>query len=61
VYDSTIDSWRETPPAPIGGRWWHAATWIDTEMIVWGGGDARTDLADGAAYNRMASLLSCAS
>ncbi len=25
--------------------------WTGTEMIVWGGGDANTDLADGAAYD----------
>jgi N-acetylneuraminic acid mutarotase len=51
VYEPATGTWRRTSPAPIGGRWWHAAVWTGSEMIVWGGTDARTDLADGAAYD----------
>jgi hypothetical protein len=51
AYDPATGTWRRTSPAPIGGRWWHAATWTGSEMIVWGGSDAGSDLADGAAYD----------
>jgi hypothetical protein len=51
VYEPSSGTWRRTSPAPIGGRWSHAAVWTGSEMVVWGGSDANTDLADGAAYD----------
>ncbi|MPZ71073.1 MAG: hypothetical protein GEU71_16345, partial [Actinobacteria bacterium] len=51
AYNPSADTWRTTSPAPVGGRWWHAAAWTGEEMIVWGGTGARTDQADGAAYD----------
>ncbi|HWC14846.1 MAG TPA: kelch repeat-containing protein [Actinomycetota bacterium] len=51
IFDPVSGTWRRTSPAPIGGRWSHAATWTGSEMMVWGGGDADSDLGDGAAYD----------
>jgi N-acetylneuraminic acid mutarotase len=51
VYEPATGAWRHTSPAPIGGRWSHAAVWTGDEMVVWGGADARTDRSDGAAYD----------
>lgn len=51
AYDPTADEWRRTAPAPAGGRWSHAVAWTGTEMIVFGGGNADSDLAAGLAYN----------
>jgi hypothetical protein len=36
--------------APVATRVDHAAVWTGRELLVWGGRDARHNLADGAAY-----------
>ncbi|MGI8706724.1 MAG: Kelch repeat-containing protein [Actinomycetota bacterium] len=51
AYNPATDNWRKTAPAPTGGRWSHAVVWTGTEMIVFGGGNADSDLAAGLAYN----------
>jgi hypothetical protein len=51
AYDPVADRWRRIPPAPIRGRTSHVAVWTGTEMLVWGGGDFRQSLGDGAAYD----------
>jgi Galactose oxidase, central domain len=44
--------WRTLPTAPIAPRDDAAAVWTGTEMIVWGGRNAKgTPLSDGATYN----------
>jgi hypothetical protein len=45
AYDPAADTWRQLPPAPIGGRQGHTATWTGTELLVWGDG------AEGLAYD----------
>jgi hypothetical protein len=39
------------PSAPIATRLDHAAVWTGSEMLIWGGRDARRSFADGAAYD----------
>lgn len=51
AYDPVTDAWRRGASAPIKGRADHSAVWTETEMIVWGGSDNRTDRNNGAAYD----------
>jgi len=52
-YDPATDSWQPTgadPHAPVP-RVFHSAVWTGAEMIVWGGGDALTNLNTGGRYD----------
>ncbi|GAA2655855.1 hypothetical protein Adu01nite_51220 [Paractinoplanes durhamensis] len=54
AYRPGTRSWRKLPAAPLGARSEAQAVWTGTEMIVWGGSDARHSqfgVVDGAAYN----------
>jgi hypothetical protein len=51
IYDPVADTWRPLPSAPIRGRFDHVAAWTGTEMLVFGGRDAKTAFGDGAAYD----------
>ena len=50
-----VDTWDQRPAMPLGGRYYHAAVWTGTEMIIWGGsyydGAANHMFANGARYN----------
>jgi Kelch motif len=50
AYDPRHKRWRQLPPAPISGRYQHAAVWTGEGMLVWGGCCHRAYLADGAIY-----------
>ena len=51
-YNPNIDSWiaTSTTNAP-DGRYFHAAVWTGTEMIVWGGTEDIADFNTGGRYN----------
>ena len=51
-YNPNIDSWTATSTtnAP-DGRYFHAAVWTGTEMIVWGGTEDIADFNTGGRYN----------
>jgi hypothetical protein len=60
AYDVATDEWREIAPAPLDPRHDHSATWIGSQMVVWGGevdqwvedyGGPRGPFADGAIYD----------
>ncbi|MEU4239622.1 hypothetical protein [Actinoplanes sp. NPDC026619] len=54
AYDPGKSRWRTLPAAPLAARSEAQAVWTGTEMIVWGGADARHSpkgVTDGAAYN----------
>jgi hypothetical protein len=44
-------AWEELPEAPIASRLNASVTWANGHVVVWGGGDAGTVAADGAAWN----------
>ena len=52
IYDPVTDSWRplSTVNAP-SPRAEHTAVWTGSRMIVWGGGDAHSNLAGGGLYD----------
>ena len=49
AYDPLLGLWETMPPAPIAGRYDHAATFDGTRMIVLGGRDEDGQPASGAA------------
>jgi len=51
IYDPTTDRWRPLPSAPVAGRFDHVAAWTGTEMLVFGGRDAKRAFSDGAAFD----------
>jgi hypothetical protein len=51
IYDPAADQWRPLPAAPLAGRFDHVAVWTGTEMLVFGGRDARQAFGDGAAFD----------
>lgn len=54
VYSPSEGRWRLGEAAPVGRRWWHTLVWTGNEVIAWGGTNARSDLATGAAYDPFA-------
>jgi hypothetical protein len=51
IYDPVADQWRPLPSAPLAGRFDHVAVWTGTEMLVFGGRDAKQAFGDGAAFD----------
>jgi hypothetical protein len=51
IYDPAADQWRPLPSAPLAGRFDHVAVWTGTEMLVFGGRDAKDAFGDGAAFD----------
>ena len=51
IYDPVADQWRPLPAAPLAGRFDHVAAWTGTEMLVFGGRDAKQAFGDGAAFD----------
>ena len=50
AYDPAANAWQPLPAGPLGGRMLHTAVWTGQVLIVWGGTDGDTGLADGAAF-----------
>ena len=53
-YSPSSDSWTPTSTGANipSARWWHAAVWTGTEMIIWGGeGMSGNSLNTGGRYN----------
>ena len=50
MYDPAANGWQSFPVGPLRGRTVHTAVWTGEVMLVWGGIDDVTPLADGAAY-----------
>jgi hypothetical protein len=52
AYTPATRSWQMLPPAPISARSSPVSVWTGTQLIVWGGEDAKSaQLSDGASYD----------
>ena len=50
TYDPVTNRWQTFAAGPLSSRVIHTAVWTGQEMLVWGGMNGETPLADGAAY-----------
>jgi N-acetylneuraminic acid mutarotase len=54
AYDPATRAWRVLPPAPLPPQVGAAAVWTGSELVVWGGVDARQEAADRTTVDQAA-------
>lgn len=55
AYDPIDDSWREISRGPLSARCCASSTWLNSEMIIWGGAEPPPQYQDAAAYDPSAN------
>jgi hypothetical protein len=50
TYDPVANGWESFAAGPLPTRTDHSAVWTGQEMLVWGGTNGESSLADGASY-----------
>ncbi|HTG46035.1 MAG TPA: hypothetical protein VK646_00055 [Actinomycetota bacterium] len=60
-YDPATNAWSALPTAPLRGRTQASAVWTDSEVLIWGGFDARKPDASPMVVLKTAAALTPAS